>query len=80
MPLLPSMPHHSRQLAWAAATGALALSLGGCNLAPVQELIRQGHAATVECLQGERAITDGNELRCEEWAYVQDNYLRGRKR
>lgn len=80
MPPLPSMRHPCRQLAWAAAAGAVGLGLGGCNLAPIQELIRQGHAATVECLQGERAITDGNELRCEEWAYVQSNYLRGRQR
>lgn len=34
----------------------------------------QGHNATVACLQGERAQTDGNELRCEEQAYVEKNY------
>jgi len=33
-----------------------------------------GHKATVACLRGERAQTDGNELRCEEQAYVQMNY------
>ena len=33
-----------------------------------------GHRATVACLHGERAQTDGNELRCEEPAYVRDNY------
>ena len=33
-----------------------------------------GHRATVACLHGERAQTDGNELRCEELAYVRENY------
>jgi len=33
-----------------------------------------GHRATVTCLQGERAQTDGNELRCEDQAYVEQNY------
>lgn len=35
---------------------------------------QQGHRATVACLQGERAQTDGSELRCEEQAYVEQNY------
>lgn len=35
---------------------------------------QQGHRATVACLQGERAQTDGSELRCEEQAYVETNY------
>ncbi len=35
---------------------------------------RAGHLATVACLQGERAQTDGNELRCEDQAYVEQNY------
>ena len=34
----------------------------------------EGHRATVACLQGERAQTDGNELRCEDQAYVEQNY------
>lgn len=34
----------------------------------------QGHTATVACLRGERAQTDGNELRCEDWTYVRQNY------
>ena len=34
----------------------------------------EGHNATVACLHGERAQTDGNELRCEEQAYVEQNY------
>jgi hypothetical protein len=38
----------------------------------------QGHAATVACLRGERAQTDGNELRCEDWAYVRQNYASAR--
>jgi hypothetical protein len=36
----------------------------------------EGHEAMVSCLQGERAQTDGNELRCEDWSYVRQNYLR----
>lgn len=35
---------------------------------------REGHNATVACLHGERAQTDGNELRCEEQNYVEKNY------
>lgn len=58
---------------------ALALSVGGCAQPPwrrpLEALMQQGHAATVECLLGERAITGGDELRCEDWAYVRDNYL-----
>ncbi len=54
---------------------ALGLGLGGCRLDALQEVMRQGHAATIDCLQGERSITDGDELRCEDWAYVQANYL-----
>lgn len=34
----------------------------------------EGHGATVACLRGERAQTDGSELRCEDQAYVQQNY------
>ena len=33
-----------------------------------------GHQATVNCLRGERGQTDGSELRCEAWGYVQANY------
>jgi len=33
-----------------------------------------GHQITVRCLRGERAMTDGDELRCEDWTYVLDNY------
>jgi hypothetical protein len=53
----------------------LGTGLGGCNLGAVQELMRQGHAATVDCLHGERAITGGDELRCEDWTFVRENYL-----
>lgn len=53
------------------------LLLTGCGLQPLQELLRQGHGATVDCLHGERAQTDGDELRCEDWAYVRQNYLKG---
>ncbi len=34
----------------------------------------EGHQSTVACLHGERAQTDGNELRCEDQAYVERNY------
>jgi len=34
----------------------------------------RGHLATVACLHGERAQTDGNELRCEDQTYVERNY------
>ena len=33
-----------------------------------------GHQATVHCLRSERAQTDGSELHCEDWTYVQQNY------
>jgi hypothetical protein len=56
------------------------VALGGCRFEALKamngELIRQGHAATVDCLQAERAITGGDELRCEEWDYVRQNYLK----
>ncbi len=58
-----------------ALLGGLALGLGACNVNAMQEVMRQGHAATIDCLQGERAITDGDELRCEDWQYVKENYL-----
>ncbi|SBO43589.1 hypothetical protein [Cyanobium sp. NIES-981] len=38
----------------------------------------QGHEAMVACLHGERAQTDGNALRCEDWSYVRQNYLQRR--
>ena len=41
--------------------------------------MRQGHQAMVECQHGERANTDGDELRCEDWAYVRSNYLEASK-
>lgn len=39
-----------------------------------QEGLVAGHQATVHCLRSERAQTDGSELRCEDWTYVQQNY------
>ena len=61
------------------AAGLLMIGLGGCRFEALntakQELIRQGHAATVDCLQGERAITGRAEVRCEEWDYVRQNYF-----
>jgi hypothetical protein len=40
--------------------------------------LQLGHEAMVSCLHGERAQTDGNELRCEDWSYVRQNYLQAR--
>jgi hypothetical protein len=75
----PSPP--AKRWPFQAALGALlAITMGGCRFEAVNmEMIRQGHAATVDCLQGERAITDGDELRCEQWDYVRENYLRPAK-
>jgi hypothetical protein len=56
------------------------LTLAGCDLKAKQELMRQGHQAMVECQHGERAITEGDELRCEDWEYVRSNYLEASRR
>jgi hypothetical protein len=67
-------------------------SSGGATTAPARDTpqlqarlseersrgLLQGHEAMVSCLHGERAQTDGNELRCEDWSYVRQNYLQGR--
>ena len=46
-------------------------SQNGAVPAAALELANQeGHAATVRCLRSERALTDGDELRCEDWNYV----------
>ena len=37
-------------------------------------LLLAGHQATVNCLRSERGQTDGSDLRCEAWGYVQANY------
>ncbi|MGB5134169.1 MAG: hypothetical protein WBN89_03235 [Prochlorococcaceae cyanobacterium] len=58
---------------------ATGLALTGCNLQANEALMRQGHQAMVECQHGERAITDGDELRCEDWDYVRSNYLENRR-
>jgi hypothetical protein len=63
--------------ALATGLGLITMLLAGCSLQPLQELMRQGHGATVDCLHGERAQTDGDELRCEDWSYVRANYLKG---
>lgn len=36
----------------------------------------RGQRAMVRCLQSERALTDGNELRCEDWNVIRDEFLR----
>ena len=64
-----------RARALVAALLPLGMALGGCNARLNEELIRQGHQAMVECQHGERAVTGGDELRCEDWAYVRSNYL-----
>ncbi|MCP9887874.1 hypothetical protein KBY96_08020 [Cyanobium sp. ATX 6A2] len=84
-------PHHhslrqhkqGRQRRWAGAClgGLLPLgvALAGCDARFNEALMRQGHQAMVECQHGERAITDGDELRCEDWGYVRSNYLEASK-
>jgi hypothetical protein len=75
----PHLPRRQRQQPWSRALLAgllpLGVALGGCNTRVNEELMRQGHQAMVECQHGERAITEGDELRCEDWAYVRSNYL-----
>ncbi|MCP9776065.1 hypothetical protein KBY58_02290 [Cyanobium sp. HWJ4-Hawea] len=54
---------------------AAALLLAGCqNFCPKAEPAAAGHQATITCLRSERAQTDGIELKCEDWSYVQKNY------
>lgn len=36
----------------------------------------RGQQAMVQCLQSERALTDGNELRCEDWKVIRDEFLK----
>lgn len=36
----------------------------------------RGQKAMVRCLQSERALTDGNELRCEDWNVVREEFLK----
>lgn len=36
----------------------------------------RGQQAMVRCLQSERALTDGNELRCEDWTVIREEFLR----
>ena len=36
----------------------------------------RGQRAMLRCLQSERALTDGNELRCEDWNVVRDEFLK----
>lgn len=55
------------------------LALAGCDIKANEELMRQGHQAMVECQHGERSITGGDELRCEDWDYVRSNYLKANR-
>jgi|Wag4MinimDraft_19_1082662.scaffolds.fasta_scaffold04039_3 hypothetical protein len=55
-------------------------SLSGCGQlrqAAVEALLRQGHAAAIDCLERERASANGDELRCNDWNYVKAHDLRG---
>jgi hypothetical protein len=36
----------------------------------------RGQRAMLRCLQSERALTDGNELRCEDWNVIRDEFLK----
>ncbi|MFQ6538961.1 MULTISPECIES: hypothetical protein [Aphanothece] len=76
-PAAPSLP----QSGSGGAQSSLPKSGAGAQTALAEGSSRgleQGHSATVDCLHGERAQTDGNELRCEDWTYVQQNYLQAR--
>lgn len=60
----------------------LAPTLAGCNRlrqGALEAVLRQGHAAAIDCLQGERARSDGDELRCNDWSFVEAHYLRESK-
>lgn len=57
----------------------LCVVLAGCNARVNEAMMRQGHQAMVECQHGERSITDGDELRCEDWDYVRSNYLKAKR-
>ncbi|MEO1001946.1 MAG: hypothetical protein AAFX65_02405 [Cyanobacteria bacterium J06638_7] len=56
----------------------LCMALSGCGTKLNDALLQQGHQAMVECQHGERSITGGDELRCEDWDYVRENYLSAR--
>jgi hypothetical protein len=60
----------------------VSLAITGCDFRrrALEELLRQGHAATMDCLQGERARSDGDEIRCQDWRFVEMHYLRAEGR
>lgn len=35
----------------------------------------RGQQAMVRCLQAERSLTEGNELRCENWEVIREEFL-----
>lgn len=35
----------------------------------------RGQQAMVRCLQAERSLTEGNELRCEDWEVIREEFL-----
>ncbi len=71
--------HQPRWPAWFCLLVPLSVALAGCDAKVNEALMRQGHQAMVECQHGERSITSGDELRCEDWDYVRSNYLEAKK-
>ena len=72
-PTLPS-PNAAEQAQADQQAEAARLAQQRIEQAALKQGWSAGHRATVTCLQGERAQTDGNELRCEDPAYVEQNY------
>ena len=72
----PDAPLHnaSQQQAQRAATQERKAAEAKAAATALRRSWSEGHQSTVACLRGERAQTDGNELRCEEQAYVERNY------
>jgi hypothetical protein len=73
-------PRRQRAVGLALVAVPCWLALAGCDIDANEELMRQGHQAMVECQHGERSITGGDELRCEDWEYVRSNYLEAGRR
>jgi len=72
-PTLPS-PNAAEQAQAEQQAAAAKLAQKQIEQAALKQGWSAGHLATVTCLKGERAQTDGNELRCEDQAYVEQNY------
>lgn len=59
-----------------AGTGPQVAPEGRIDRARLIKEAERGQQAMVRCLQSERALTDGNELRCEDWSVIRDEFLR----